>query len=129
MMNAKKYFSIGSEAQNDLQLSEAFCAPFHLFLYRDSYDHIMVANRTAGANYHLNGQICTHTKKLHANDTLHIGSQQIDWMAIFEISEVEISAIEAQEESALQEQKGLRIQLVLIYVAIAALLFLMAFYI
>jgi hypothetical protein len=50
-------------------------------------------------------------------------------MSIFDISEEEISAREVKEEAVQQEQKGLRIQLVFIYLAIALVLFLLAFFI
>mgnify|MGYP003913118179 CR=1 FL=1 len=128
-MNATRYFSIGSEAQNDLQLPDATCAPFHLILYRDPSQQILVANRMAHAVYELNGQSCSKTMTLRAGDTLSIGAQTINWMHIFGITEAEISLQEAQAENAAQENKGLRMQLIFIYLAVALVLFLIAFYI
>jgi heme/copper-type cytochrome/quinol oxidase subunit 2 len=66
---------------------------------------------------------------LHAGDTLSIGAQTVDWMRIFGITEAEISLQEAQAENAAQENKGLRMQLIFIYLAVALVLFLIAFYI
>jgi flagellar basal body-associated protein FliL len=50
-------------------------------------------------------------------------------MHIFGITEAEISLQEAQAENAAQENKGLRMQLIFIYLAVALVLFLIAFYI
>jgi hypothetical protein len=50
-------------------------------------------------------------------------------MQVFGISPAEIVAREAQKEVSEEKQKGLRFQLIFIYIAIALLIFLMAFYI
>jgi heme/copper-type cytochrome/quinol oxidase subunit 2 len=83
----------------------------------------------AHAVYELNGQSCSKTMTLRAGDTLSIGAQTVDWMRIFGITEAEISLQEAQAENAAQENKGLRMQLIFIYLAVALVLFLIAFYI
>jgi hypothetical protein len=106
-MKATRYFSIGSDPQNDLQFATTECVPFHLLLGQDQSGNVWVASRTAGAFYQLNGQLGTQTMALEAGDELSI----------------------AQKEAAEEKQKGLRFQLIFIYIAIALLLFLMAFYI
>jgi|688.fasta_scaffold435960_2 hypothetical protein len=128
-MKATRYFSIGSDPQNELQLSTTECAPFHLLLGQDQSGNVWVASRTAGAFYQLNGQLGTQTIALEAGDELSIGPNRIDWMQVFGISPAEIVAREAQKEVAEEKQKGLRFQLIFIYIAIALLIFLMAFYI
>ena len=128
-MKATRYFSIGSDPQNELQLATAECVPFHLLLGQDQSGNVWVASRTAGAFYQLNGQLATKTLALEAGDELSIGSNRIDWMQVFGISPTEIVEREAQKEVAEEKQKGLRFQLIFIYIAIALLIFLMAFYI
>ncbi|MEY5001183.1 MAG: hypothetical protein RLZZ211_1219 [Bacteroidota bacterium] len=128
-MNAIKYYTIGSELQNNLQISGAGCAPFHLLLMRNSNGQVLVSNQLPQNGYAINGQQYLQMMVLQAGDTLTIEGQNINWMSIFDISDEEISAREVKEEVVKQEQKGLRIQLVFIYLAIALVLFLMAFFI
>jgi hypothetical protein len=128
-MQATRYFSIGSNPQNDLQLTATESVPFHLLLGQDQAGNVWVASRTARAFYQLNGQLATKTIALEAGDELSIGANRIDWMAVFGISPAEIGAREAQKEAIVEKQKGLRFQLIFIYIAIALLIFLMAFYI
>jgi hypothetical protein len=128
-MKATRYFSIGSDPQNDLQLASTECVPFHLLLGQDQAGNVWVASRTAGAFYQVNGQLNTQTIALDAGDEISIGANRVDWMQVFGISPAEIVAKEAQKEVAEEKQKGLRFQLIFIYIAIALLLFLMAFYI
>lgn len=128
-MKATRYFSIGSDSQNELQLATTECAPFHLLLGQDQAGNVWVASRTAGAFYQLNGQLAHKTLALEAGDELSIGSNRIDWMQVFGISPTEIVEREAQKEAANEKQKGLRFQLIFIYIAIVLLIFLMAFYI
>jgi FHA domain len=128
-MNAIKYYTIGSELQNDLPITGADCASFHLLLMRNASGQVLVSNRLPQNGYAINGQQYLHLMALQAGDELSIGGQKINWMTIFDISEEEISAREVKEEFVKQEQKGLRIQLVFIYLAIALVLFLLAFFI
>jgi hypothetical protein len=128
-MKAMRYFSIGSDPQNELQLATTDCVPFHLLLGQDQSGNIWVASRTAGAFYQLNGQLATHTMALEAGDELAIGAYPIDWMSIFDISPAEIVVKATQHKEEEEKQKGLRFQLIFIYIAIALLIFLMAFYI
>ena len=128
-MKAMRYFSIGSDPQNELQLATTECVPFHLLLGQDQSGNIWVASRTAGAFYQLNGQLATQTMALEAGDELAIGPNRIDWMSIFDISPAEIVVKATQHKEEEEKQKGLRFQLIFIYIAIALLIFLMAFYI
>jgi hypothetical protein len=128
-MKATRYYSIGSDPQNDLQLAAASCAPFHLLLCQDPNGSVWVSSRTAQARYHLNGHSATQTSTLEAGDELFVGPDNIDWMHIFGISPAEIAAREVQNKAADEKQKGLSLQLIFIYIAIALILFLMAFYI
>lgn len=128
-MKATRYFSIGSDPQNDLQFTAATCAPFHLLLGQDREGNIMAASRTAGAYFQINGEQTNQTHALQPGDELTIGPNLIDWMGIYGISQSEIVTREAQKEATEEKQKGLRFQLIFIYIAIALLIFLMAFYI
>lgn len=128
-MKATRYFSIGSDPQNELQLATTECVPFHLLLGQDQSGNIWVASRTAGAYYELNGQVSSQTTALEVGDKLAIGAYPIDWMSIFDISPAEIVVKATQHKEEEEKQKGLRFQLIFIYLAIALLVFLMAFYI
>jgi pSer/pThr/pTyr-binding forkhead associated (FHA) protein len=128
-MNAMRYFSIGSDPQNDLQLPATDCAPFHLLLGQDQAKNVLIASRAAGAGYLLNGQLVTQTSYLQAGDELRVGSNVVDWMRVFDISSVEMSVGEEQQKSTSEKHNGLRFQLIFIYLAIALLIFLIAFYI
>ena len=128
-MKATRYYSIGSDPQNDLQFEAALCVPFHLLLCQDRNGSVWVSSRTAQARYHLNGHSATQTRILEAGDELFVGPSHIDWMHIFGISPAEIVAREVLNKAADEKQKGLSLQLILIYIAIAVILFLMAFYI
>lgn len=128
-MKAKHYLSIGSDSQNDLQFAPSACAPFHLLLCQDLNGLVWVSSRTAQAPYQLNGQTESHTRILNVGAELFVGQHHIDWMPIFGISADEIVVQEEQNKAAQEKQKGMRFQLIFIYLAIALLLFLMAFYI
>ena len=128
-MNAVKYYSIGSHASNHLQLDAATCSPFHLMLYKDQRGQVLVTTRMAQALYHLNESPRKEMLALQPGDHLAVGDQQINWMQVFGITAEEIIEKQTTEENNQSAQKGMRIKLVLIYLAIIVLLFLMAFYI
>ena len=128
-MKATRYFSIGSDPQNDLQLAATASAPFHLLLGQDQSGVVWTSSRTAGAFYELNGQVSSQTTTLEVGDKLAIGAYPIDWMSIFDISPAEIVEKATQHKEEGEKQKGLRFQLIFIYIAIALLIFLMVFYI
>ncbi len=124
-----KYYNLGSHASNNLRLDAASSAPFHLMLHKDQTGQVLVTTRMAQASFHLNGASRKEMVALQPGDELSIGAQQINWMQIFSITAEEIIQKQTTEENNQTERKGMRIQLVLIYLAIIVLLFLMAFYI
>lgn len=128
-MNAVRYYSIGSHASNNLKLDAAESAPFHLMLHKDQTGQVLVTTRMAQASFELNGVPRNEMVALQPGDKLSIGAQQINWMQIFSITAEEIIQKQTYEENNQIERKGMRIQLVLIYLAIIVLVFLMAFYI
>lgn len=128
-MKAKRYFSIGSDSQNDLQFDPSACAPFHLLLCQDQNGSVWVSSRIAQAPYQLNGRLDSQTRILHVGAELFVGKHRIDWMSIFDISPDEIVVQELENKAVDAKQKGMRFQLIFIYLAIALILFLMAFYI
>lgn len=128
-MNAVRYYSIGSHASNNLKLDAAISAPFHIMLYKDQTGQVLVTTRMSQASFHLNGEPRNEMVALQPGDVLSIGAQQINWMHIFSITAEEIMQKQTTEENNQTERKGMRIQLILIYLAIVVLLFLMAFYI
>lgn len=128
-MNPVRYYSIGSHASNNLKLDAGQSAPFHLMLHKDQTGQVLVSTRMARAFYQLNGESRSEMVVLQPGDQLSIGAQQINWMQVFSITAEEIIQRQTTEAHNQTEQKGMRIQLVLIYLAIIVLLFLMAFYI
>ena len=128
-MNAVRYYSIGSHASNNLKLDAAISAPFHLMLFKDQTGQVLVATRMDGASFYLNGATRNEMVALQPGDKLSIGAQQINWMQVYAITAEEIIHKQTTEANNQTERKGMRIQLVLIYLAIIVLLFLMAFYI
>jgi FHA domain len=79
-MNAIKYYTIGSELQNDLPITGADCASFHLLLMRNASGQVLVSNRLPQNGYAINGQQYLHLMALQAGDELSIGGQKINWM-------------------------------------------------
>ncbi len=128
-MHTRKYFSIGADPHNDLQLAAPDIKPFHLLLHRDEAGQVLVSTRAPGALFSINDEECKALYSLGPQDRLALASQVIDWKAIFEISQEEIEVVEQMQSKAVETDKSLQIQLILIYAAIAALLILMAFYI
>lgn len=128
-MNAVRYYSIGSHASNNLKLDASISAPFHLMLYKDQTGQVLVTTRMAQSSFHLNGDPRNEMVALQPGDELSIGAQQINWMQVFSITAAEIIHKQTTQANEQTERKGMRMQLVLIYLAIIVLLFLMAFYI
>jgi hypothetical protein len=128
-MNAVRYYSVGSHGSNNLKLDASISAPFHLLLHKEQTGQVLVSTRMPQASFQLNGAQRNEMVALQPGDELSIGVQQINWMQVFSINEEEISHKQTIEANNQTESKGMRIQLVLIYLAIAVLLFLMAFYI
>lgn len=128
-MHTRKYFSIGTDPHNDLQLAAPDIKPFHLLLHRDEAGQVLVSTRAPGALFSINDEECKALYYLGPQDRLALSSQVIDWMSIFEITPEVIKAVEINNKQEVEIEKKLNLQLVLIYIAIAALLVLMAFYI
>ncbi len=98
-------------------------------LHKDQTGQVLVSTRMAQASFHLNGSPRNEMVALQPGDELSIGAQQINWMQVFSITAEEIIHKQTTEANNQTERKGMRIQLILIYLAIVVLLFLMAFYI
>ena len=128
-MEMLRYYSIGCHPCNVLQLTSDQSAPFHALLYNDGRGHILVANRASQHPLFVNGAPHTGLVELHAGDQLSIAAQSIDWMQIFGVKPEEHMAHEEKEQNNISVQRGMRVQLVLIYLAVAIMLFLLAVYI
>ena len=128
-METLRYFSIGSHPSNALQLADDKSAPFHALLYNDGRGHILVANRASQHQLFVNGAPHKGLVELHAGDQLSIDAQAIDWMQIFGVKPEERIELEVKEQNNISVQRGMRVQLVLIYVAVAIMLILLAVYI
>ncbi len=128
-METLRYYSVGSHPSNALQLTNDHSAPFHALLYNDGRGHILVANRASQHPLFVNGAPHRGLVELHAGDQLSIATQPIDWMQVFGIKPEEHMKLEVKEQNNISVQRGMRVQLILIYVAVAIMLFLLAVYI
>lgn len=128
-METLRYYSVGSHPSNALQLTSDHSAPFHALLLNDGRGHILVVNRASQHPLFVNGAPQRGLVELHAGDQLSIAAQPIDWMQIFGIKPEVHMELEVKEQNHISVQRGLRVQLILIYLAVAIMLFLLAVYI
>jgi pSer/pThr/pTyr-binding forkhead associated (FHA) protein len=132
-MFAKRYIKIGAAAANDIQFTDPELLPYHALLLQDSngavYFHLCVAEARAI----LNGTPVDQLAELHADDHLQIGTTNLaikdlfDWPVQVTTDTNNATDSDAGLESS--SKRGLSLQLVVIYAAVALLLILMAFYV
>jgi hypothetical protein len=127
-MKSTRYFHIGSDPSNDQQIDGPNVTSFHVVLYQDYLGNVWVCSQTAGSAYSLNEVLENRTQRLVPGNELYIGAEPINWMSIFGVSVAEIEKISVEKKAHEVVQKKMNLQLVLIYLAIATILFLMAFY-
>jgi hypothetical protein len=132
-MFAKRYIKIGAAAANDIQFTDPELLPYHALLLQDSngavYFHLCVAEARAL----LNGNTIDHLVELQAHDHLQIGTTNLAIKDLFDWPvQVAAETVNATDSDAVIEsssKRGLSLQLVVIYAAVALLLILMAFYV
>ena len=132
-MFAKRYIKIGAAAANDIQFTDPELLPYHAILLQDSngavYFHLCVAEARAI----LNGTPVEQLAELHADDHLQIGTTNLaikdlfDWPVQVTTDTNNATYSDTGLESS--SKRGLSLQLVVIYAAVALLLILMAFYV
>jgi hypothetical protein len=87
----------------------------------------------AQANILLNTNRLLHTEALFADDTLQIGETIIDLKSLIswpeQVQKIGKQALVDQNVTEPASKRGLSLQLILIYTAVALLLILMAFYV
>ena len=132
-MFAKRYIKIGAAAANDLQFTDPELLPFHALLLQDSNGTVFFSLCVAEAKALLNGNPVEQIAMLSSEDHLQIGATNLAIKDLFEWPEQQITeSINATESGKLTDsstKRGLSLQLVLIYAAVALLLILMAFYV
>ena len=132
-MFAKRYIKIGAAAANDIQFTDPELLPYNALLLQDSngsvYFHLCVAEAKAI----LNGTAVEQLAELHADDHLQIGTTNLAIKDLFDWPvQVTTDADKATDSDTCLEsssKRGLSVQLVVIYAAVALLLILMAFYV
>jgi pSer/pThr/pTyr-binding forkhead associated (FHA) protein len=132
-MFAKRYIKIGAAAANDIQFTDPELLPYHAILLQDSngavYFHLCVAEARAI----LNGTPVEQLAELHADDHLQIGTTNLAIKDLFDWPvQVTTDTNNATDSDTCLEsssKRGLSLQLVVIYAAVALLLILMAFYV
>ncbi|MEN9941824.1 MAG: Inner rane component of cytoplasmic domain [Bacteroidota bacterium] len=132
-MFAKRYIKIGAAAANDIQFTDPELLPYHAILLQDSngavYFHLCVAEARAI----LNGTPVEQLAELHADDHLQIGTTNLAIKDLFDwpvqVTTDTNNATDSDTGLESSSKRGLSLQLVVIYAAVALLLILMAFYV
>ncbi|MEY2651458.1 MAG: FHA domain-containing protein [Crocinitomicaceae bacterium] len=132
-MFAKRYIKIGAAAANDIQFTDPELLPYHALLLQDSngavYFHLCVAEARAI----LNGTPVEQLAELHADDHLQIGTTNLAIKDLFDwpvqVTTDTNNATDSDTGLESSSKRGLSLQLVVIYAAVALLLILMAFYV
>lgn len=132
-MFAKRYIKIGAAAANDIQFTDPELLPYHAILLQDSngavYFHLCVAEARAI----LNGTPVDQLAELHADDHLQIGTTNLAIKDLFDwpvqVTTDTNNATDSDTGLESSSKRGLSLQLVVIYAAVALLLILMAFYV
>lgn len=132
-MFAKRYIKIGAAAANDIQFTDPELLPYHALLLQDSngavYFHLCVAESRAI----LNGTPVEQLAELHADDHLQIGTTNLAIKDLFDwpvqVTTDTNNATDSDTGLESSSKRGLSLQLVVIYAAVALLLILMAFYV
>lgn len=132
-MFAKRYIKIGAAAANDIQFTDPELLPYHALLLQDSngavYFHLCVAEARAM----LNGTPVEQLAELHADDHLQIGTTNLAIKDLFDwpvqVTTDTNNATDSDTGLESSSKRGLSLQLVVIYAAVALLLILMAFYV
>jgi pSer/pThr/pTyr-binding forkhead associated (FHA) protein len=132
-MFAKRYIKIGAAAANDIQFTDPELLPYHALLLQDSngsvYFHLCVAEARAM----LNGTPVEQLAELHADDHVQIGTTNLAIKDLFDwpvqVTTDTNNATDSDTGLESSSKRGLSLQLVVIYAAVALLLILMAFYV
>ena len=132
-MFAKRYIKIGAAAANDIQFADPELLPYHALLLQDSNGTVYFNLCVAEAKALLNGNAIHHLVELEATDQLQIGTTNLAIKDLFDWPvQVAAETVNATDSDAVIEsssKRGLSLQLVVIYAAVALLLILMAFYV
>lgn len=132
-MFAKRYIKIGAAPANDIQFADPELLPYHALLLQDSNGAVYFNLCVAEARAILNGTPVEQLAELHADDHLQIGTTNLAIKDLFDWPmQVTTDTNNAPDSDAGLEsssKRGLSLQLVVIYAAVALLLILMAFYV
>jgi hypothetical protein len=132
-MTTKRYIKIGSDPANDIQLTGPSIQPFHALILQNTSGQVYLSACVAQANILLNTNRLLHTEVLFADDTLQIGETIIDLKSLIswpeQVQKIGKQALVDQNVTEPASKRGLSLQLILIYTAVALLLILMAFYV
>jgi pSer/pThr/pTyr-binding forkhead associated (FHA) protein len=132
-MFAKRYIKIGAAPANDIQFADPELLPYHALLLQDSNGAVYFNLCVAEARAILNGTPVEQLAELHADDHLQIGTTNLAIKDLFDwpmqVTTDTNNAPDSDTGLESSSKRGLSLQLVVIYAAVALLLILMAFYV
>ncbi len=132
-MTSKRYIKIGSAAANDVQLTDSSVQAFHALILQNTDGQVYLSICVADAQVFLNGKQVIQTEEIFADDQLQIGECAINLDGLVSWPQQALNrADQAPQETQSTDpdaKRGLSLQLILIYAAVALLLILMAFYV
>ena len=132
-MFAKRYIKIGAAAANDLQFTDPELLPFHALLLQDSNGTVFFSLCVAEAKAILNGNPVEQIAMLSSEDHLQIGATNLAIKDLFDwpvqVTTDTNNATDSDTGLESSSKRGLSLELVVIYAAVALLLILMAFYV
>jgi pSer/pThr/pTyr-binding forkhead associated (FHA) protein len=132
-MFAKRYIKIGAAPANDIQFADPELLPYHALLLQDSNGTVYFNLCVAEARALLNGTAVEQLVELDADDHLQIGTTNLAIKDLFDwpvqVTTDTNNATDSDTGLESSSIRGLSLQLVVIYAAVALLLILMAFYV
>lgn len=132
-MTTKRYIKIGSAEANDVQISATKVLPFHALIMQNTDGRVFISTCAADAEVTINKVQLRQTEEIFSEDQLQIGECAIhlDGLVSWPQQALNIAdqAPQDTQSTVPDTKRGLSIQLILIYAAVALLLILMAFYV
>lgn len=132
-MTTKRYIKIGSAEANDVQIAASKVLPFHALIMQNNDGRVFVSTCAADAEVTINTVQVRQTEEIFSDDQLQIGECAINLDGLVSWPQQALNrADQAPQETQSKDpdtKRGLSLQLILIYTAVALLLILMAFYV
>ena len=132
-MTTKRYIKIGSAEANDVQIAASKVLPFHALIMQNNDGRVFVSTCAADAEVTINTIQVRQTEEIFSDDQLQIGECAINLDGLVSWPQQALNradqAPQETQSTVPDTKRGLSLQLILIYTAVALLLILMAFYV